>query len=102
SDIVSRVAGRCGGSLSLKDCDSIVRIILNALSESLASGGRVEIRGFGSFALNYRAPRIGRNPRNGESVAVPARCVPRFKPGKELRTVVDRSSQTFSRSQSDE
>ncbi len=100
SDIIARVAERCGGGLSLKECDSIVRVILNALSESLADGGRVEIRGFGSFGLNYRAPRIGRNPRNGESVSIPARCIPHFKPGKELRAVVDDSSHRSSSSQS--
>lgn len=94
SDIVSRVSGRFGSSLSLKECDSLVRLILNALAESLAAGGRVEIRGFGSFDLARRAPRIGRNPRSGASVSIPARCIPHFKPGKELRSVVDDSFQS--------
>jgi integration host factor subunit beta len=59
------------------------------LAQVLASGERIEIRGFGSFSLHYRPPRIGRNPKTGESVQLGAKFVPHFKPGKELRERVD-------------
>ncbi|OIR08997.1 integration host factor subunit beta [mine drainage metagenome] len=73
----------------LKDIDLTVRVILDKLSHTLAQGGRVEIRGFGSFALNHRPPRKGRNPKTGATVMIPAKYVPHFKPGKELRERVD-------------
>jgi integration host factor subunit beta len=60
-------------------------VILDNLSATLARGGRIEIRGFGSFGLNYRPPRLGRNPKTGDKVKVPAKYVPHFKAGKELR-----------------
>jgi integration host factor subunit beta len=66
-----------------------VKVILDAMTEALARGDRIEIRGFGSFALNYRPPRIGRNPKSGDKVQVPAKYVPHFKAGKELRERVD-------------
>ena len=64
-------------------------MILDALSEALAKGDRIEIRGFGSFSLNYRPPRVGRNPKSGDKVSVPEKWVPHFKAGKELRERVD-------------
>lgn len=64
-------------------------MILDAMSEVLAKGDRIEIRGFGSFSLNYRPPRVGRNPKSGDKVSVPAKWVPHFKAGKELRERVD-------------
>ncbi|OIR06122.1 integration host factor subunit beta [mine drainage metagenome] len=73
----------------LKDIDLTVRVILDKLSHILAQGGRVEIRGFGSFALNHRPPRKGRNPKTGATVLIPAKYVPHFKPGKEMRKRVD-------------
>jgi integration host factor subunit beta len=63
--------------------------MLDAMTEALAGGQRIEIRGFGSFALNYRPPRVGRNPKSGDRVQVPAKHVPHFKAGKELRERVD-------------
>ena len=63
--------------------------MLERMSEALASGERIEIRGFGSFTLHFREPRIGRNPKTGESVALPGRYAPHFKPGKELRERVN-------------
>jgi integration host factor subunit beta len=75
--------------LQFKDIDMAVRVILDAASTTLANGGRVEIRGFGSFGLNYKPPRNGRNPKTGEKVLVPAKYSPHFKPGKELRERVD-------------
>jgi integration host factor subunit beta len=71
--------------LVMKDAEVVVQAILDAMCNSLTRGQRVEIRGFGAFDLNYRPPRIGRNPRSGEAVKVPAKYVPHFKPGKELR-----------------
>ncbi len=68
-----------------RDVELAVSEILKHMSETLASGDRIEIRGFGSFTLSYRPARVGRNPKTGESVALPARHVPRFKPAKELR-----------------
>ncbi|MFA7282134.1 MAG: integration host factor subunit beta [Sterolibacterium sp.] len=78
-------------ALTGNDVEAAVKIILEALSNFLASGSRVEIRGFGSFDLNYRLPRLGRNPRSGEKVHVPAKTVPHFKAGKELRDRVNSS-----------
>jgi len=75
--------------LVMKDAELAVSEILAAIAESLSTGNRVEIRGFGSFALNYRPPRIGRNPKTGVNVAVPGKHVPHFKAGKELRELVD-------------
>jgi integration host factor subunit beta len=64
-------------------------MILDAMTQSLLGGHRIEIRGFGSFGLNYRPPRTGRNPKSGEKVQVPEKYVPHFKAGKELRERVD-------------
>lgn len=71
------------------DADIAVKEILNAIAATLAQNGRVEIRGFGVFSLNYRPPRNGRNPKTGQKVAVPGMRMPHFKPGKELRESVD-------------
>ena len=75
--------------LTQKDIDLTVRVMLDKLSQTLANGGRAEIRGFGSFALNHRPSRKGRNPKTGVSVQIPAKYVPHFKAGKELRERVD-------------
>ncbi len=77
--------------LSVKDIELSVKAMLDHMTESLAQGHRIEIRGFGSFSLHYRAPRTGRNPKTGESVALDAKYVPHFKPGKELREQVNES-----------
>jgi integration host factor subunit beta len=78
--------------LAYKDVEEAVRKVIDRMSAALASGERIEIRGFGSFSLHYRPPRIGRNPKTGESVALAGKHVPHFKPGKELR---DRVNQAF-------
>lgn len=75
--------------LVLKDVELAVATILDGVTSALADGGRVEIRGFGSFSLNYRPPRTGRNPKTGEQVEVPGKWTPHFKAGKELRARVD-------------
>lgn len=88
SDLIARLAARYP-QLVAKDADFAVKTILDAMAESLAKGQRIEIRGFGSFGLNYRPPRVGRNPKSGEKVMVPEKHVPHFKAGKELRDRVD-------------
>ena len=90
SDLIGQLAGRFP-QLVAKDADLSVKTILDAMSEALSRGDRIEIRGFGSFALNYRPPRVGRNPKSGEKVDVPEKGVPHFKAGKELRERVDGS-----------
>ncbi len=90
SELIARLAERFP-QLVAKDADLSVKMILDAMSDVLARGDRIEIRGFGSFSLNYRPPRIGRNPKTGEKVEVPAKYVPHFKAGKELRERVDRA-----------
>ncbi len=71
--------------LKIDDVDMAVRALLQMMGGALASGQRIEVRGFGSFSLRYRPPRTGRNPRTGATVALSSRHVPHFKPGKELR-----------------
>ena len=88
SELIGRLAARYP-QLVAKDAEFAVKVILDALTDALARGDRIEIRGFGSFALNYRPPRLGRNPKSGAKVQVPAKYVPHFKPGKELRERVD-------------
>tara|TARA_B100000029_G_scaffold303928_1_gene296744 strand:+ start:1265 stop:1564 length:300 start_codon:yes stop_codon:yes gene_type:complete len=75
--------------LGYKDIELAVKTILEYMSSSLSNGERIEIRGFGSFSLHFRSARSGRNPKTGESVALPAKYVPHFKPGKELRERVN-------------
>ena len=84
SELIERLAKHYP-QLVVQDAQVVVRTILDALAESLTRGQRVEIRGFGSFGLNYRPPRSGRNPKSGQKVQVPAKYVPHFKVGKELR-----------------
>jgi integration host factor subunit beta len=88
SELVANLAQRFP-QLQQADAEMAVAEILAALRSTLSAGHRIEIRGFGSFALNHRPPRIGRNPKTGASVRVPAKWVPHFKPGKELRELVD-------------
>ena len=77
--------------LSAKDVELAVKLLIDHMSETLSSGQRIEIRGFGSFSLHYREPREGRNPRTGDTVALRGKHVPHFKPGKELRERVNRA-----------
>ena len=90
SELIAQLAERFP-QLVAKDADYAVKMILDAMTDALARGDRIEIRGFGSFALNYRPPRTGRNPKSGEMVLVPEKYVPHFKAGKELRERVDLS-----------
>jgi len=88
SDLVAKLAERFG-QLTHRDTEFAVKTILDAMSDALARGHRIEIRGFGSFSINRRPPRVGRNPRSGEQVVIPEKLVPHFKPGKALRESVD-------------
>ncbi len=88
SELIELIASK-QSQLSAKDVELAVKTLIEQMSETLASGHRIEIRGFGSFSLHYRAPRIGRNPKTGESVGLAGKHVPHFKPGKELRDRVD-------------
>lgn len=85
-------AEKHGTHLQAKDIEYSVKVLVDTMTRSLARGQRIEIRGFGSFDLNYRPARIGRNPKTGESVNVPEKHVPHFKPGKELRERVDQAA----------
>ncbi|WP_028449033.1 MULTISPECIES: integration host factor subunit beta [Chitinibacter] len=88
SELIARLAERYP-QLVAKDAELAVKTMLDAMARSLSQGQRIEIRGFGSFDLNYRPPRVGRNPKSGTKVAVPEKFVPHFKAGKELRERVD-------------
>ncbi|ABM42631.1 MAG: integration host factor subunit beta [Diaphorobacter nitroreducens] len=88
SDLVEELAARFG-QLTQRDAEYAVKTILDAVSDALVRGHRIEIRGFGSFSVNRRPPRMGRNPRSGEAVHIPEKRVPHFKPGKALRETVD-------------
>ena len=88
SDLVELLAERFG-QLTHRDAEAAVKTILDTMSDALTRGHRIEIRGFGSFSLHYRAPRVGRNPKTGESVRLDGKFVPHFKPGKELRDRVN-------------
>ena len=81
SDLVEELAERFG-QLTHRDAEFAVKTILDAVGDALVRGHRIEIRGFGSFSVNHRPPRMGRNPRSGEAVAIPEKRVPHFKPGR--------------------
>lgn len=84
SELIELLA-RKQSHLAQKDVELAVKSLIEQMSHSLSSGERIEIRGFGSFSLHYRPPRMGRNPKTGTAVALPGKYVPHFKPGKELR-----------------
>ena len=77
--------------LAHKDIELSIKSIIEQMSTALAKGDRIEIRGFGSFSLHFRPPRIGRNPKTGDAVSLPGKHVPHFKPGKDLRERVNQS-----------
>ncbi len=88
SEIIDKIACK-QNHLPYGDIEACVKALLEQMSEALAAGGRIEIRGFGSFSVRTQSPRVGRNPRTGETVSVPAKLTPHFKPGKELRERVN-------------
>jgi integration host factor subunit beta len=79
--------------LSYKDIEFAVKTMIEQMAQSLAGGERIEIRGFGSFSLHYRPPRMGRNPKTGDPVPLAGKYVPHFKPGKELRERVNQTAE---------
>ena len=89
SDLIDELAAHFV-NLTKNDTEFAVNTLLDALQDALVAGHHIEIRGFGSFSVSHRAARVGRNPRNGESVAVPEKRTIRFKPGKALRETVDK------------
>jgi integration host factor subunit beta len=92
SELIEKITER-QTQLSAKDIELAVKLLLDYLSTALSSGERIEVRGFGSFSLHYREPRLGRNPKTGESVQLVGKYVPHFKPGKEMRDRVNASDQ---------
>jgi integration host factor subunit beta len=88
SELIEAIARR-QSHLNAKDVELAVKYLIEVMSNSLASGERIEIRGFGSFSRHFRPPRIGRNPKTGEAVALSGKYVPHFKPGKDLRERVN-------------
>ncbi len=90
SELIDRIADK-QSQLSYRDVELSVKALTDYMARALETGNRIEIRGFGSFSLHYRAPRVGRNPKTGESVSLAAKYVPHFKPGKELRERVNSS-----------
>ena len=93
SDLIEKISFS-QGHLSYRDVELSVKTIIEKMADRLSSGERIEIRGFGSFCLHYRAPRMGRNPKTGEKVSLRAKHVPHFKPGKELRERVNMDAAT--------
>lgn len=92
SELIERIAAR-QDQLSPKDVEMAVKMIMEEMARALINNRRIEIRGFGSFCLHYRAPRTGRNPKTGSAVELPGKWVPHFKPGKDLRERVNASLQ---------
>ncbi|MCI4412246.1 MAG: integration host factor subunit beta [Thiotrichales bacterium] len=90
SELIDLIARR-QHQLPAKDIELAVNLIIETLSDALATDDRIEIRGFGSFTLHHRKPRIGRNPKTGAAVALESKSVPHFKPGKELKEAIDAS-----------
>ncbi len=88
SELIERIAQK-QSQLAYRDVELAVKTVLEHMADRLASGERIEIRGFGSFSLHFRPGRVGRNPKTGAPVSLPAKYVPHFKPGKELRERVD-------------
>ena len=91
SDLIEKLSEQ-QSLLNYRDVELAVKLMLSQMSNSLAGGERIEIRGFGSFTLHHRPPRVGRNPKSGESVQLGEKYVPHFKPGKELRERVNEAA----------
>ncbi len=88
SELIERLALK-NQDIQGKELEDAVKELLEQMAQTLQRGDRIEIRGFGSFSLHYRAPRVGRNPKTGETVNLTGKHVPHFKAGKELRDRVD-------------
>ena len=100
SDLIEALAEN-QSHLALRDVELSVKGLLERMSQSLSTGERIEIRGFGSFSLHFRPPRMGRNPKSGDAVALTGKHVPHFKPGKELRERVNNGNKSESTAKND-
>ncbi len=87
SDLINRLKN--DANISKKDAEQVINTFFGAISETLASGDRVEIRGFGSFTVKKYKPYVGRNPKSGQKITVSSKKLPFFKVGKELKEMVD-------------
>lgn len=96
SELMEALA-RKQSQLAFKDIELAVKTVLEQMTQALATGNRIEIRGFGSFSLHFRPPRQGRNPKTGDPVSLSGKHVPHFKPGKEMRERVNESIQDKSK-----
>lgn len=96
SELIEKIVSR-QDQLQAKDVEMAVKMILEEMTKALVNNNRIEIRGFGSFCLHFRAPRLGRNPKTGDTVELSGKHVPHFKPGKELRERVNASIQRKAR-----
>lgn len=94
SELIEQLAAKLPHLLP-KDVELAINSMIHNMTESLATGGRIEIRGFGGFSITLRAARMGRNPKTGEQVSLPSRYVPHFKPGLDLRERVDQSRMIY-------
>ncbi|PWV59492.1 integration host factor subunit beta [Plasticicumulans acidivorans] len=92
SELIELLA-RKQSHLAYKEVENAVKTMIEQMSQALSSGDRIEIRGFGSFSLHFRPPRVGRNPKTGDAVTLPGKFVPHFKPGKELRERVNAAAE---------
>ena len=90
SELIEKISSS-QDQLPPRDVEQAVRMIIEKMSSALINNQRIEIRGFGSFSLHYRAPRVGRNPKTGDAVKLQGKYVPHFKPGKDLRNRVNNS-----------
>ena len=88
SDLIEKILTKIP-QLSSKDVELSVKTLIDKVIDSLAKGDRTEVRGFGSFSVHYRKPRIGRNPKTGDSVSLPGKNAAHFKPGKVLRNKIN-------------
>lgn len=93
SELIEAIS-RKNTQLQYKDVELSVKTLIEQMAQALAAGSRIEIRGFGSFCLHFRPPRVGRNPKTGEAVTLSGKYVPHFKPGKELRERVNENMNT--------
>lgn len=87
ADLIDEVARLA--NLTKKETELIVNTVFDNITEALAKGDKVELRGFGSFRIRHRGSRLGRNPKTGDQVKVPSKKIPYFKPGKELRELLN-------------
>ena len=89
SELIEKLADKLS-HLSARDVEQSIKEILELMAQSLSKGDRIEIRGFGSFSLHYRAPRVGRNPKTGAKIDIPSAKVAKFRPGKKLKEAVNK------------